>query len=73
MIQAGIIGWDKVVELGDIASGKHPGRASDEQITLHANNNGTAAADLAIAHWVYEECKTLGRGMPMMLPQPGEQ
>jgi alanine dehydrogenase len=72
-IQAGIIGWDKIVEIGDIASGKHAGRTSDDQITLHANNNGTAAADLAIAHWVYEECKTLGRGNPMMLPRPGEQ
>lgn len=72
-IQKGIISWDKVHELGDVLSGKHPGRENDEQITLHANNNGTAAADLAIAHFVYEECKTLGRGMPLVLPRPGEQ
>jgi len=72
-IQQGVIGWDKVHELGDILSGKHPGRTSDEQITLHANNNGTAAADLAIANWVYEECRQLGRGMPLVLPRPGEQ
>src|SRR5712671_405777 len=28
-------------------------QSGDEQITFHANNNGTAAADLAIAQWVY--------------------
>ncbi len=72
-LQQGLISWDKIFEIGAIAAGDHPGRTSDEQITLHANNNGTAAADLAIAHWVYEECKTMGRGTPMMLPRPGEQ
>jgi alanine dehydrogenase len=70
-IEQGVIGWDKIVELGDIAAGAHPGRISDEQITYHANNNGTAAADLAIAYWVYEECRNLGRGMPIGLPRPG--
>lgn len=71
-IQQGIISWDKIVELGDVAAGAHPGRTSDEQITYHANNNGTAAADLAIAHWVYEECKKMGRGQPILLPRPGD-
>ncbi|MCC2096157.1 MAG: hypothetical protein KDJ29_04665 [Hyphomicrobiales bacterium] len=51
---------------------RHPGRTSDEQITLHANNNGTAAADLVIAHWVYEECKSLGCGSPMLRPTPSD-
>ena len=40
---------------------------------LHANNNGTAAADLAIAQWVYEQCRQMGRGSPIELPRPGEQ
>ena len=72
-LQAGIIGWDKIVELGEIVSGRHPGRVSDEQITYHANNNGTAAADLAIAEWVYRECKRLGHGQTLELPVPGRQ
>ena len=58
-IQKGIIGWDKIHELGEILDGSFPGRSSDRQITFHANNNGTAAADLAIAQWVYEECKRI--------------
>ena len=72
-IEAGLISWDKIVELGEIVTGKHPGRTSSEQITYHANNNGTAAADLAIAQWVYQECKKMGRGQKIVLPVPGQQ
>jgi ornithine cyclodeaminase/alanine dehydrogenase-like protein (mu-crystallin family) len=67
-LQKGALSWDKVHELGDIINGKVPGRTSDEQITYHANNNGTAAADLAIAQWIYERCKSLGRGMSIGIP-----
>ncbi len=69
----GIIGWDKIVELGDILTGKHPGRTSDQQITYHANNNGTAAADMAIAKYVYDECRRMKRGTELEIPVPGEQ
>ena len=72
-LQAGIISWDKIHELGAIASGQAPGRTSAEQITYHANNNGTAAADLAIAQWVFKTCKQMGRGIPLSLPRPGQQ
>jgi len=72
-LQEGIITWDKIFELGDVAAGNVPGRTSDDQITYHANNNGTAAADLAIAQWVYKACKEMGRGLPLHLPRPGEQ
>jgi ornithine cyclodeaminase/alanine dehydrogenase-like protein (mu-crystallin family) len=72
-IRNGVIGWDKIHELGEILNGSFPGRTGDDQITFHANNNGTAAADLAIAQWVYEQCKQMGRGIPIELPRPGEQ
>lgn len=72
-LQKGIITWDKIHELGELVAGTYPGRTSDEQITYHANNNGTAAADLAIAKWVYDECKKMGRGLPIELPVPGSQ
>jgi len=71
-IEKGIIGWDKIHELGEVITGKIR-RSNDSQITYHANNNGTAAADLAIAKWVYEECKRMGRGISIELPAPGEQ
>ena len=72
-LNAGVIGWEKIIELGDIIIGKHPGRTSDGQITYHANNNGTAAADLAIAQRVYETCRKLGRGVKLEIPVPGTQ
>ncbi|MDH3241787.1 MAG: ornithine cyclodeaminase family protein [Alphaproteobacteria bacterium] len=72
-IEAGVITWDKIVELGDIITGSHPGRTSDDEITYHANNNGTAASDLAIAQWVYEQCVDMGRGQKLEIPVPGTQ
>ena len=70
-LQKGIITWDKIHELGELVSGAFPGRVDDRQITYHANNNGTAAADLAIAKWVYEACRDMGRGLPIELPVAG--
>lgn len=72
-LRKGIIGWDKIHELGEVVSGAFPGRTSDEEITYHANNNGTAAADLAIAKWVCDECRKMGRGMSIALPVAGAQ
>jgi len=72
-LQKGIISWDKIHELGELISGAFLGRTSDDEITYHANNNGTAAADLAIAKYVYDECKRLGRGLALELPVAGEQ
>jgi ornithine cyclodeaminase/alanine dehydrogenase-like protein (mu-crystallin family) len=66
-VERGVITWDKIRELGEILGGSFVGRTGDEQITFHANNNGTAAADLAIAQWVYLQCKQAGRGSPIEL------
>ena len=70
-IENGVIGWGKVHELGEILDGSFPGRTDSEQITFHANNNGTAAADLAIAQWVYQQCRDMGRGTAIELPPGG--
>jgi ornithine cyclodeaminase len=68
----GIITWDKIHELGALVSGAFPGRTRDDEITYHANNNGTAAADLAIAKAVYDKCKAAGRGVALDLPVAGQ-
>ena len=68
-IERGVIAWDKIHELGELLNGTFAGRTDDEQITFHANNNGTAAADLAIAQWVYVQCRQMGRGTPIDLPR----
>ena len=72
-LQAGIITWEKIQELGEILNGSFAGRTSDEQVTYHANNNGTAAADLALAMQVYWRAKQEHRGITIELPEPGTQ
>ena len=72
-IQQGIIAEDDIHSLGSILTGAHPGRTSDEQITYHFNNNGTAAADMALAKIVFDRAKEQGRGNEMDIPIPGTQ
>ena len=72
-LQEGLIAWDKIFALGAVLNGDHPGRTSDEQVTYHFNNNGTAAADLALAQIVYNHAREEGRGMEIEVPAPGTQ
>jgi ornithine cyclodeaminase/alanine dehydrogenase-like protein (mu-crystallin family) len=72
-LEAGIITREQIIGLGDVAAGKHPGRTSDEEITYHFNNNGTAAADLAIAKVVFDRAVKDGRGTDLAIAPPGEQ
>ena len=61
-IQDGIIKLEDVYELGDLATGRHKGRSSDDQITYHKNNNGTGASELALAMLTYRRAVEAGRG-----------
>ena len=61
-IQAGLIGIDDVYELGDLATGNHPGRTSEDQITYHKNNNGTGSSEMAMAMTAYRRAVEEGRG-----------
>jgi ornithine cyclodeaminase len=72
-LQEGLITWDKIFSLGAVLNGDHPGRTSDEQVTYHFNNNGTAAADLALAQIVYNHAREDGRGFEIEIPAPGTQ
>ncbi len=72
-IQQGIISYDDVHALGEVLSGAHPGRTSEDQITYHFNNNGTAAADMAIAKIVFDRAREDGRGTEIDIPVPGTQ
>jgi ornithine cyclodeaminase/alanine dehydrogenase-like protein (mu-crystallin family) len=61
--ELGLIDLDDVANLGEVEAGLKPGRTSDNQITYHKNNNGTGAADLALAMLAYRRATELGRGM----------
>jgi len=72
-IQQGIITEKDIYSLGSVLAGTKPSRTSDEQITYHFNNNGTAAADLALAKIVFDRAKEQGRGTELDIPVPGTQ
>jgi ornithine cyclodeaminase/alanine dehydrogenase-like protein (mu-crystallin family) len=59
-------GWGRVCELGEIVSGKLPGRNGAEQITLF-KSVGIATWDIAVAARVFEraEHQGLGRHVPL--------
>ncbi|MGQ7792462.1 ornithine cyclodeaminase family protein [Faunimonas sp. B44] len=58
----GLIRLEDIVDLGELALGRHPGRTAPGQLTYHKNNNGTGAADLAVAMLAYRKARELGRG-----------
>lgn len=53
-VRRGILSWDKVRELGDLAAGKCQGREHDEEVTFYQNNAGQGIADLALAIRYYQ-------------------
>lgn len=69
-IEQGLIKLEEIVELGELARGLATGRNSDDEITYHKNNNGTAASEIAIAMLVYEKAKAAGRGTMVDLISP---
>jgi alanine dehydrogenase len=61
-IKEGIISADHIhAELGEVVTGKKPGRMSPKQITLF-KSNGLAIQDVAAARLVYERAKAKGIG-----------
>ena len=58
--------WEQVVELGDVASGRVPGRPSPEAITLF-ESQGLGIEDVAAAMYVYENAVAQGIGRQVAL------
>lgn len=53
-LRAGVITAERIVELGDIITGKYPGRENDLQITV-ADLTGIATQDIEIARAIYQK------------------
>jgi alanine dehydrogenase len=66
LIEAGQFNWDKVCELGQVLTGQHAGRTSDQQIIYYKSNTGVGIQFAAAGALIYEECKKrgLGRKLP---------
>jgi ornithine cyclodeaminase len=62
-LAAGVIADDddSIVELGDIITGRRPGRQNDEQITV-CDLTGTGVQDTAIALLAYRRAREMGLG-----------
>jgi len=54
-------GWEGLIELCSVVTGKHPGRSSADQITLF-KSHGIAIWDVAVAGFVYQQALQEGKG-----------
>jgi len=66
LIEGGSFGWDKICEMGQVFTGEHPGRTSDQQIIYYKSNTGVGIQFAAAGASIYEACKKrgLGRELP---------
>jgi ornithine cyclodeaminase/alanine dehydrogenase-like protein (mu-crystallin family) len=59
-------GWESVIELHSVVTGKHAGRSSADQITLF-KSHGIALWDVAVAGFIYEQALRQGKGKELEL------
>jgi ornithine cyclodeaminase/alanine dehydrogenase-like protein (mu-crystallin family) len=60
-VNRSVITWGQVVELGQIASGKMPGRSSADEINMFVSQ-GVAIEDVALGGEIYRRAKAQGIG-----------
>lgn len=70
-VQAGILSWDRVEDLGNLLNGEVSGRSSDRQITLFKNNAGQGTADVALGALAFKKILEKGKGQELPI-QGGE-
>ena len=63
-IRANVIQWGQVSEVGLVATGAMPGRASDDEINLFLSQ-GVAIEDVALGAELYRRAKAQGVGAPL--------
>jgi alanine dehydrogenase len=64
-VQAGVVSWDNIGELGSLLNGEFPGRTSDRQITLFKNNAGQGIADVALGALAFKKIMEKGAGQEL--------
>ena len=65
-LKAGIVREDEIVEIGEVLSGRAPGRQSSEEITFF-KSVGNAAQDVAVARLVLQAAEKGGWGTRVIL------
>jgi ornithine cyclodeaminase len=66
LLEKGRLHSRQLVELGDVITGRHRGRASAQEITLF-ESQGMAIQDLAVAVRVFAAAQLLGLGQEISL------
>ncbi len=61
-VAAGILSWEKIIDLPDLVAGNSPRRGHPEEITVFKNNGGTGLQFAAVAPVVYERARAAGLG-----------
>lgn len=61
-VAAGILSWEKIIDLPDLVAGNSPRRHNRDDITLFKNNGGTGLQFAAVAPVVYERARGAGLG-----------
>ena len=60
-IQAGVLNWSRICQLGEILTGARTGRTGPEDITVF-KNNGLAVEFVSLAAKAFEIARAQGRG-----------
>ena len=61
-VEAGIISWDQVIEIGEVLTGRASGRTSADQITLYKQNSDQGVGYMALANLVCDVAARHGIG-----------
>lgn len=61
-VAAGILSWEKIIDLPDLVAGTSPRRHGRDDITVFKNNGGTGLQFAAVAPVIYERARAAGLG-----------
>lgn len=62
-IERGIISWDRIIEMGEVLTGRATGRRTDAQITLYKQNSDQGVGFMALAKLAYDKAVANGIGI----------
>ena len=62
LLEQGILQWDCLYEVADLAVGRCPKRSDSQQITVHYNNIGMGIQFAAVGALIYQKAKERGVG-----------
>ncbi len=66
-LQEGVFAREVLVDLGQLLLGEHPGRTSDDEITVYKNSAFYGTADQALTRLLLDKAKQLGVGQALDL------